>query len=176
MQREICKKLEEIKEINPINYDKINRVLRFLYKTVQCDYFEKKINMSKLSEEIYHAAHIGGSSVLQQEVTSHVNLKETLFNNYIESKKIMLRKRKNNLSRTFFSCNMILMHIKYNIIKIFRKNADFLVMSQFEHYNTYVVKKNILGCSQEVRHGTSRISIRYYTRWEMQVRILYSWP
>lgn len=86
MQREICKKLEEIKEINPINYDKINRVLRFLYKTVQCDYFEKKINMSKLSEEIYHAAHIGGSSVLQQEVTSHVNLKETLFNNYIESK------------------------------------------------------------------------------------------
>ena len=66
----------------------------------------------------------------------------------------MLRKRKNNLSRTFFSCNIILMHIKYNIIKIFRQNADFLVMSQFEHYNTYVVKKNILGCRQEVRHGT----------------------
>ncbi len=86
MQKELCKKLEEIKEINPTSYEIINKVLRFLYKTVQEDYFERKISLAKLSEEIYAASHIGGSSTLKQEVSSNQNFKETLFGKYIESK------------------------------------------------------------------------------------------
>ena len=79
MQKEICKNLEEIKKLNPTSYEKINKVLKFLYKTVQEDYFERKIALAKLSEEIYAAAHIGGSSKLKQEVSSNQNFKETIF-------------------------------------------------------------------------------------------------
>ena len=90
MQKEICKNLEEIKKLNPTSYEKINKVLKFLYKTVQEDYFERKIALAKLSEEIYAAAHIGGSSTLKQEVSSNQNFKETIFGKYIESKKGIL--------------------------------------------------------------------------------------
>lgn len=86
MQASLCKKLEEIKKLNPANYHKINRVLRFLYKTVGEEYFDKKINSAQLSEEIYHAAHIGGSTMHQLQVSSNRNLKEDLFSRYIEEK------------------------------------------------------------------------------------------
>lgn len=85
MQVKLCKELENLKKQDRNKYEEIIRILRFLYKTVGEDFFDKKINSAKLSEEVYHASHIGGNTSLQKEIADYTEFKRDLFSRYIES-------------------------------------------------------------------------------------------
>lgn len=85
MQVNLCKELEEVKKQDQVNYEKIIRILKFIYKTVGEDYFKKKIDSLQLSEEIYQASRPRENSYYRKEKDYYVEFKTDLFRRYIES-------------------------------------------------------------------------------------------
>lgn len=141
MQKEICEKLERINKNNPDNYEKINKVLRFLYKTIQKEFFELKIYQASLSDEIYKDTHIGGNRNLEKELGFYSILKNSLYQNYVESSNgivNMLFDMANDENQKYFEYFMEKIDTPLSMFEngITSKTESFLYI-----YNLYVMLK-----------------------------------